>query len=147
MPDGHATWLTAAACTMAPARATRFNDLPPEHRKDIVRLGFLSAVAVAYTLAMCILGQPIRSRSLDAEVPLPHAVMSRSGLMEALTAPAPVVAPRTTIALRGTGRATNEAERLVPQPETVRRGNVFSRFFKAIRRCVSPRPVDRSLAG
>jgi hypothetical protein len=145
MPDGHATWLTAAACTMAPARATRFNDLPPQHRKDLVRLGFLSAVAVGYTIAICILAQPIPSRSLHTHVALPHGAVPRSPLIDALLVDPPA-APRTTTALRTSGRsagmglkaiALSEADEPRPQPRTPRRGNVFSRFFKGVWRTVS----------
>lgn len=142
MPDGHATWLTAAACTMTPAPPTRFGDLPPRHRKDIVRLGFLSAIAFGYTIATCILAQPIPSRSLHVQVALPHATAPRSALMEALMAPPtpPRAAPAQTngrwtpAGVRPVAVSRNDA---VPQPRSGRRGNVFSRFFKGVWRTVS----------
>ena len=130
MPDGHATWL----------------DLPAHQRTDIVRLGFLSAIAFGYALAMAILAQPIPSRSLHAHVALPHAAAPRSALMEALVIdPAPAL--RTTVALRTNERPVSgagvrpavvmETETAVPQARTARRGNAFSRFFKGVWRTVS----------
>ena len=145
MPDGHATWLTAAACTTATPPPTRFGDLPPEHRKDIVRLGFLSALAFGYTLAMGILAQPIPSRSLHSHVVLPHGAVPRSTLMDGMLME-PSIPPPTPMALRpgarggGTGLkavAVTEAEAPGPQARTVRRGNIFSRFFKGVWRTVS----------
>lgn len=143
MPDGHATWLTAAACTMTPAPPPRFGDLPPQHRKDIVRLGFLSAIAFGYTIATCILAQPIPSRRLHTQVALPHADPPRSGLMEALMEPP---TPARTLPAHTSGRVAPAAVRPVavsstealPQPRSGRRGgNVFSRFFKGVWRTVS----------
>ena len=143
MPDGPATWLTAAACTVAPPPPTRFGDLPTEHRKDIVRLGFVSTIAFAYTLAMGILAQPIPSRSLHTQVALPHAAAPRSPLMEALLAEAPA-APTTGSAPRITGRSAGAGLRAVTATDapgsparTSRRGNVISRFFKGVWRTVS----------
>lgn len=146
MADGHGTWLTAAACTLAPARRPpRFGDLPPEHRKDLVRLGFLSATTFAYTLAMCILSQPIPSRSLHTHVALPHAAPARSALMEALLLE-PAVVPRAILPPRSSGRPDGAAYRpaVVTEPEppassrrAPRRGNVFGRFFKGVWRTVS----------
>ena len=148
MADGHAIWLPAAACTTAPAPATRFGDLPPQQRKDIVRLGFLSTVAFAYTAAMIVLAQPIPSRSLHTHVALPHANTPRSALMDTLLLAPPRITPRPAMALRTTLRVptTTVALRRVMDAETTpslsqprpgRRGNVFSRFFKGVWRTVS----------
>ena len=145
MPDGHATWLTAAACTMAPPPSTRFGDLPPKHRKDLVRLGFLSAIAFGYTIAICILAQPIPSRSLHTHVALPHGAVPHSPLMDALFVEPPV-APRTSNVLRTGGHSADAGLKAVAvsvadeprtQPPTARRGNVFSRFFRGVWRTVS----------
>jgi hypothetical protein len=145
MPDGHGTWLTAAACTMAARPSPSFGDLPPTHRTELVRLGFLSAIAFGYTIGMCILAQPIPSRSLHAHAALPHGDVPRSPLMEALLVDPPV-APRTTTALRTSERpagmrlkavAVSDAGEARPQPRTARRGNAFSRFFRGVWRTVS----------
>lgn len=147
MPDGHATWLTAAACTMAPRPSPGFGDLPPTHRKELVRLGFLSAVAFGYTIAICILAQPIPSRSLHAHAALPHGDVPRSPLMDALFID-PTVSPRSPDARKANRRpadaglkavavAVTEAGEPRPQPRAPRRGSVFSRFFKGVWRTVS----------
>lgn len=131
---------------MAPAPGTRFGDLPPQHRKDLVRLGFLSSMAFAYTLAMCLLAQPIPSRSLHSHVALPNAVATRSAFMTLLVEPT-IVEPRpAATSLRRSGRAmavdlrpavAMETAAPGPQPRTARRGNVFGRFFKGVWRTVS----------
>ena len=139
MADGHAIWLTAAARTMASAPATRFCDLPPKQRREIIRLGFLSAVASAYTLAMVILAQPIPSRSLVTHATLPHGGTPRSPLMEALLMESAPPARPTT--LKRPARAKQPAVTSIamadadPAPEVAlpaRRGNVFGRFFKGV---------------
>jgi hypothetical protein len=144
MTDGHATWPNAAACTTASPQPARFGDLPREQRKDIVRLGFLSAIAFAYTLAMAILAQPIPSRSLHPHSALPHGAVPRSPLMEALLVPPPVTQEKTVAARRPAHAepvlrpvAVPDPEATNPQARMPRKGNAFSRFFKGIWRTVS----------
>ena len=71
-------WLNAAACFSGPQPPATFADLPKQHQDDMLRLGFVAVMAVAYFVTLAIMTQPIPSRSLVAPSTLPIAPPSLS---------------------------------------------------------------------
>ena len=143
MAEGARVWLVAAACCEERPAAT-FADLPRHHQDDLVRVGFIAAMSIAYFITLAILARPIPSRNLATPVALLAATAPRSTLLErrsveaaaARVVPAPAARPRATVALAAEGDPiASPARRAADAPRPERR-NPVSRFFRGVWRGV-----------
>src|SRR5437764_875341 len=146
-------WMAAVACAQAPRRAVTFADLPPQYRRDLLRISLASSVTSAIFVALAILAHPLPSRSFVSASAAPNAVVAPAPLRSAVPSLAAAVAlprpsraaamrPRAAIqvaALREVQAAAPPPSAEPPRPD--RRRNVFSRFFRGVLRGFQPAVV------
>jgi hypothetical protein len=153
MSDRARDWLVAAACCEGPRPAATFADLPRQHQRQIVRIAAATAAAAAYFIVLAIHVRPVPSRSLLTAAALPNTPpVPRPALLDARPIAAidpPSSQPGAARAARASGlyelaavgkpSADDRATGTTARQE--RRGNVFSRFFRGVRRSLQPAAV------
>ena len=76
-------WIVAASCCEGPRPCVTFADMPLAHRRDMAGIAFAAALSTAYFVTLAILLQPIQSRSLAAQVPMPQPVVASAAVATA----------------------------------------------------------------
>jgi hypothetical protein len=136
-------WMAGAACAEGPAPVVTFLDLPRHHRNEVLRFALIGAASTAYFVAVAILAAPLPSRSLAANVALPHPGITRAPAFAApLTPPAVAirsVRPRVARARPDVALAAlrDPATDPAPVPAPPRR-NALSRFFHGVFHSLQP---------
>jgi hypothetical protein len=156
-------WIVAASCCEGPRSRVTFADMPSQHRREMLVVGFAAALSSAYFVTLGMLLQPIPSRSLVATVLMPHTAASfaqvrdaapvvplsasRRSLRVRALQPRPATELPSTRALRPLGAVQLASYRELPAagsetrpdgPAGGKRPNLLNRFFHGVIRTVQP---------
>ena len=142
-------WIVAASCCEGPRPCVTFADMPLAHRRDMAGIAFAAALSTAYFVTLAILLQPIQSRSLAGQVPMPQPVVASAAVPVAspeipLDGPSRrprhrAVRPLAAIQLASSTErlSVDRASASAAVPQERRRG-FFGRFLRGVLR--TPRP-------